>query len=225
MGGMVTDWRGLVSGPKLGEARGVDLLDPGAVDDDDRGQASDAGRVAPGGEIDQAIGADQEEEVILGTLGVDRAQGIDAVMRAGAAGLELGDLEVGVAGDGDPGHLQAVGHRRPVAPLVRGRAGDHEPEPVQLAGLATLLGQDQVPEVDRVERAAEKPQSHRQKAPAEPLRSPWSAIVHPFSCGQTCRNRVNWQGKTPCSDTVPRYRGFPAAAISTIGPIHEPCQP
>jgi hypothetical protein len=43
---------------------------------------------------------------------------------------------------------------------VRRLAGDDEPDPLQPARLAALFGEDQVAYVDRVERAAEKSQSH-----------------------------------------------------------------
>jgi hypothetical protein len=59
-----------------------------------------------------------------------------------------------MAGDGDPDHFQAVGHRGPAPRLVRRGPGEYEPDPIQAAHLATLLGQDQVAEVDRVERPA-----------------------------------------------------------------------
>ena len=76
-------------------------------------------------------------------------------MGAGPPGLDVRDLEGGVARHGDPGHLQAVGHRGPIARLVRRGPRDHEQDPVQAAGLAARLGQDQVAQVDRVERPAE----------------------------------------------------------------------
>jgi hypothetical protein len=53
-----------------------------------------------------------------------------------------------------------MGDRRAVSRLVWRCAGDDEPDPVKLARLSALLRQDQVPEMDRVEGAAEKPQSH-----------------------------------------------------------------
>ncbi len=41
-------------------------------------------------------------------------------MEAWPVRLDLGDLESGVAGgDGDPGHLQAVGHGGPITQLVK----------------------------------------------------------------------------------------------------------
>ncbi len=70
------------------------------------------------------------------------------------------DLESRVPGRRDPGHLQAVGDRRAVTPLVGRSAGDDEPDAVQIARFATLLGQDQVAKMDRVKRAAEQPQTH-----------------------------------------------------------------
>ena len=47
--------------------------------------------------------------------------------------------------------------RRPIARLVRRLARHHEPDPVEPARLAALLGQDQVPQVDRVERPPKSP--------------------------------------------------------------------
>ena len=165
IGGIVTDRRGCVPGPKSGRLAGSTSSMPGRLTTTIVASRAMPAGLAPGGQVHQAVGADQEEQLVLGPLAVDRLQRLDAVMRAGPRGLDVGDLERRVAGDRDPGHLQAMGDRRPVAPLVRRRAGDHEPDPVQAARLAALLGQDQVAQVDRVERPAEKPQSHRQKSP------------------------------------------------------------
>ena len=177
------------------------------------------------GQVDQAVGADQEEEIVAGPLAVHGLQRLDAVVRAGAPGLDLGDLEGRVAGDRDPGHLEAMSDRRPVSPLVRRSAGDDEPDPVEPAGLAALLGQDQVAEMDRVERAAEKPQSHgvenSRPIPAIPHRSSGD---RPLSCGQTCRNRVNWQRKMPARGKTASKQCAWRRRSSTIGPTHEPCQ-
>jgi hypothetical protein len=113
--------------------------------------------LVPGREVGQAIGSDQEEEFLVGAVAVNRLQGLDAVVRTGPAGLQVRDLERRVPRHRDAHHLQAVGHGRPLARLVRRRAGDHEPDPVQPARLAARLGQDQVSQVDRVERPPEQP--------------------------------------------------------------------
>ncbi len=66
-----------------------------------------------------------------------------------------------MSGNGDPRHLQAIGDRRPLSFLMRRRAGDHEPDAIQRARLAALLGQNQMAQMDRIKRPAEQPQSHR----------------------------------------------------------------
>ncbi len=82
--GMVTNWSSLAPGPRLGGTEGSTLVNSWAVDHDDRGQAGDSRGVAPGGQVDEAVGADQEEEIVAGPLAVHGLQGIDAVVRAGA---------------------------------------------------------------------------------------------------------------------------------------------
>jgi hypothetical protein len=53
-----------------------------------------------------------------------------------------------------------MGYRGPLSMLVGRRTRDDEPDLIQPARLAALLGQDQVPHVNWVEGAAVKPQSH-----------------------------------------------------------------
>ena len=69
------------------------------------------------------------------------------------------------------------------------------------------LGQDQVPQVDRVERAAEQPQSHRLVGP------PGSVRYRSISCGQACRNRVKWGMRGDC------VAGSPAALAGLRAPL------
>ena len=132
----------------------------GTIDHHHCGQCRDPLGFAPVGEIGQTIGTDQEEELILGSLAADLLERVDAVMRAGPARLELRYRKRGMARGRDPDHLQAIGDRSPVARLVRRRAGDHKPDLVKPAGLAAALGQDQVPQVDRIKRPPEQPYSH-----------------------------------------------------------------
>ncbi len=179
IGGIVTNWSSLVPGPKLGKEGPVDFLHTRAVDHDDRGQAGNTGRVAPGGKIDQAVGANQEEKLVAGPIAVHGFQRIDTVVRAGSAGFDLGNLEGRIAGGRDPDHLQAMSDRRAVSPLVRRSTGDHKPDAVQPAGLAALLGQDQVAEMNRVERAAEKTQSHDPRISRTILDERHSRSAHP----------------------------------------------
>ena len=184
LGGDADRWDGheeevLGARPEARQDRRIHFIHPGAVDHDDRGQAGNSRGVAPGWKVDDAVGADQEEEIVAGPLAVHGVQRIDAVVRAGAAGLDLGNLEGLVAGDRDPGHLDAVRDRRAVSPLVRRSARDDKPDPVEPAGLAALLGQDQVAEMDRIECAAEKTQPHGVETPARSL--PFPPLIRQLS--------------------------------------------
>ena len=143
-------------GAEGGEGGGEFGVDAGAVDDDDGGEAGDFGGLAPGGEVCQAVGSDQEEKVVNGAIKADGFEGFDAVMGAGALRLDLGDLEHGVAGDGDADHFDAVVDWGAVARFMGRRAGDDEPELVEREGLAALFGQNEVAQVDWVEGAAEE---------------------------------------------------------------------
>ena len=109
IGGMVTDWSGLGVGAEVGQGAGSTGVDPGAVDDDDRGQPGDPLGLAPGrGGRPGCRRRSGRRGRRSGRSRWTGLEGLDAVVRAGPAGLDLGDLERRVAGDGDPGHLQAV---------------------------------------------------------------------------------------------------------------------
>ena len=86
-------------------------------------------------------------------------------MRTRPPALEIRRLKRRMPGDRDPDHLQPMRQRRPIAPLMRRFARDHEPDPVQPTRLAALLGQDQVPDMNRVKRTAKKPEPHDRKIP------------------------------------------------------------
>ena len=71
------------------------------------------------------------------------------------------DAEGGVAGGGQLQHLGALAERRDGVALLVGRPGrGDEPDLIQAPLLAGLLGQDEVPEVNRVEGAAEDADTH-----------------------------------------------------------------
>ena len=66
-----------------------------------------------------------------------------------------------MAGDRELEHLgPLVARRDRFGRLVRRIAGGNEPHLVEPALLAAPLGQEQVSEVDRIERSAEKTESH-----------------------------------------------------------------
>ena len=113
-------------------------------------------------EVGQAVGADEEEQVVLGPLGGGPPPASRRCSAARAAGS------------------RSRRPRRPGAPRWRsGPSPGGRPPAVRSPGLcggapattnqtrsspqrlAARLGQDQVPQVDRVERPAEQAQSHR----------------------------------------------------------------
>jgi hypothetical protein len=74
-----------------------------------------------------------------------------------------------MAGDRDSDHLDAVRYRSPAyGGLVRGRSRNHEPNSLEPAGFPATFRQDQVPDMDRVERPAEQSETHRYP-PRKPL--------------------------------------------------------
>ena len=98
-------------------------------------------------------------------------------------------------GHRDPRHLEAMSHRRPFAALVRRLAGNHEPDTVERTALAALLGQDQMPQMDRVKCASENSQSHQREIPrrlSERRASP--TVLH----GPCQQRRMSSKGERMC---------------------------
>ena len=126
--------------------------------------------------------------------------------------------------------------RRPAPRLVRRRAGRDQPDPVQAAGLPALLGQDQVPQVDRVECPAVQSQSHLPAAltvsligisaprPGSPtIDFVWtnvqkSVVLMAFNDGRPGRGRRRF---VPGNED---RRAAPDRENPTIGPGPETCQ-
>ena len=59
-----------------------------------------------------------------------------------------------------PSVMDAIGCGLPMIPVAGLPGGEHEADLVEPALLAALLGENQVRDVDRVERAAEDAQAH-----------------------------------------------------------------
>ena len=97
---------------------------------------------------------------------------IDRERRTRAIDLDPAQLERRVVGDRELDHRDAMldgGHlaRR----LVRRLARRHEQHPREREGLARLLGDHEMPDVDRVERAAHQPDRPCARGPS-PARAP-----------------------------------------------------
>ncbi len=75
------------------EGVGVGSVDGGSVHDNERGQPADPVGAPPVREVDQAVGPDQEEEVVVRPFEPDRFERINAIMRTRPFRLDLRDLE------------------------------------------------------------------------------------------------------------------------------------
>jgi len=92
-------------------------------------------------------------EVALSSKGQERVHGVG---RSPAAELDVRDGEARVLADGQLGHPEPMLHRRQFGRGLVGRhRGRHEEDAVEGQGLAELVGEEQVAEVNRVERAPE----------------------------------------------------------------------
>ena len=88
-------------------------------------------------------------------LATDFLKRIDAVMWPGTLRLDFGDIESGMAGDRQPRHLDSIAGRDVRSRFVRRKSGDDEPNAVQFARFAARFRQNQMTQMNRVERTAE----------------------------------------------------------------------
>jgi hypothetical protein len=124
------------------------------------GQPHDAGRIAPGEELGQAVPADQEEQLCLRVLPPQQGQHLDRVVGTGAVQVDAGKHAGGIVGDGRLHHRRAVVGRGDRAVGLVGRLPGHDEEDAVEPKLHTRrLGQDEVPVVGRVEGAPDDAKS------------------------------------------------------------------
>ena len=114
-----------------------------------------AAGLAPRRQLDHAVGPDQEEEVVARPFLPHRPPVYRRYNEALAACASISDAS---NAECPAMAIRTISSRwasrRPIPSLVRRFPRDHEPDPIQPARLAALLGQDQVPEMDRVKGAA-----------------------------------------------------------------------
>ncbi len=135
-----------------------------------RAETEQAPVVAPGGQFPQTVGADDEPE--FRPPAVEVPQLLDRLHRVRdppAAQLDVGGAESRVARRRELDHAQPVPPaREPGGVLVRRDVARDEQHPVRPERLPRPLGDDQVPEMDRVERAAHDPDPGRLPRPVSP---------------------------------------------------------
>ncbi len=93
-----------------GECESIFEWVAGAADDDPFGQFEEAVGLAPAAEIEEAVGADEDEEGCNRELKLEGCEGVDGVVGGvvGTGGVEGGGGEAGVGGAGQGGHGEAV---------------------------------------------------------------------------------------------------------------------
>ncbi|MDQ1301785.1 MAG: hypothetical protein QG637_1707, partial [Chloroflexota bacterium] len=127
----------------------------------------------PAGQLRQAVVSHQKKELpTLGKLLLQDAHHVQGVVWAGSVGVHAGGPECGMARNRPLDHRQAVVHRCQAAvTFVRRIAGWHHVDDREVELIPRLLGEDQMADVDGIERAAEH--AHAQCA---------SCLLPPVSC-------------------------------------------
>ena len=176
---------GRVPGPRSGRWAGSNESIPGRLTTTIVASCAIRPGSSPGGEVGQAVGADQEEEFVVGPVAADRVQGLDAVVRAGPAASRgrrprtRGDPPrrsgPSPGGGSRPSDRPAcaAAHRRPRTRRGRGRT----PRGTARPGSGAPGGSG---------RTSPRRALVASSRPA--LRS-----FPAYLCGQACRNRVNWR--------------------------------
>jgi len=154
------------AGPLVGgEVEGGEVVEgeAGAADDDPFGEFEEVGGLAPVGEVEEAVGADEVEESVVGEELVESGEGLDSVVRGavGVGSVEGGDAEarVGEAGEGEHGEAVVEGSRRAVG-FERLAACGGEEDLVQVEGVGGSGGDGEVAVVGWVEGSAEEGYAH-----------------------------------------------------------------
>jgi hypothetical protein len=109
----------------------------------------------------QGVRSQEQAQVGVCMPRFDLLKCVDRVARSGAVLLQFIDAKRGLAGDGQRQHLDTLREGRQLALLLVRRTGrGNEQDLVEAGLLAALLRHDQVPQVDRIKRAAENADTH-----------------------------------------------------------------
>lgn len=129
----------------------------GACDDGEGAEPGQAVHVSPTGQIRQRVGSDDKKQFRGRVASFQFRDGLDGVGWAAASYLDVIGLELVAAVDGQLHHAQPVG-RRDVSfeRFVGWHGGGDEFHEVQIERFQSVLCNEQMPDVDRVEGAAEQ---------------------------------------------------------------------
>ncbi len=152
----------------------VGQLVPGPGDADEVRQLPELLGVLPREDLGEGVGAGDEEQLVVGPLRPDVAQGVDRERRAGPVDVDPADGEARVGGRRDDGHEVAVlGGRDVAVGLLPRLPGGDEDDLVEVEARLDLAGGHEVTVVDRVERPTHDAEAHGQWwAPSDPLELP-----------------------------------------------------
>jgi hypothetical protein len=122
----------LHQGDPVGGQPRLRQLVPGTGDPDELGEPEQLVGVLPGQDLGQRVGAGDEEQLGVGALAPEVAQGVDGEGRATAVDVDARHREARVGGGRDDGHQVAVLGGGDVAPLLLpGLPGRHEDDLVE----------------------------------------------------------------------------------------------
>lgn len=145
----------VLQGGKVGDGHA------GPRDHQQRGEFQDAARLHPLRQVVERIGADNQAQLGFSVLPAQFFQSEIGVTWARSVFFQFINTKNRVAGNGELQHLDALLEASQlVGLLVRRAGGRHEQHLIELGLFATLLGQDEVPQVHGIERAAENAQAH-----------------------------------------------------------------
>jgi hypothetical protein len=148
-----------------GEVEGREVVEgrAWAADDDPFREFKEVAGLSPVGEIEEAVGADENEEGVVGKELLESGEGLDGVVGGaiGMGGIEFGDSEAGVRQAGEAEHGDSVGEGGgSVVGFERLEAHRGEEDFVQIEGVGGSGGDGEMAAVGRIEGSAEESYAH-----------------------------------------------------------------
>ena len=152
-------------GVSASDARAVGLFrgEAGAADYDPLGQLEESAGLPPAAEVEEAVGADDDEETCAGELVLEGGQGVDGVVggAVGTGGVEGGGGEARVGRAGEGSHGESVGEAGGGVFGLEGlAAGGGKEDLIEGEGVCSGGRDGEVAVVDGVERAAKEGYPH-----------------------------------------------------------------
>src|SRR6185369_6907142 len=94
---------------------------PRPLNHDQVARTEDLGIAMPHTDLEKGVAADDEEQLVSGALCAKKSDGIDGIRLALPLSFDIGQLEGGMAGNGQPDHRTAPGKRYRAGQWFMGR--------------------------------------------------------------------------------------------------------